>query len=174
MKTAFIFMLIFMAGASVSNAGTLSTLRTNVETLAARDATIAEDTGTLVSRFGNVATATAALRVSIGTIAFSHAHGFNSTLGQNTTFSAFVPTRAITLRRVTATIVVAGIGGAGDRWYCGSDGAQISVITAAGAAAGTVQSSATVTANIAAGTTVYMWLNSAAATTPTGNVSVEY
>lgn len=114
-----------------------------------------------------------------GQVAFSsppvmHASGFNSTLASGVTFYAFVPDSAITLRRVTATIVVAGTGGSGDSWTASTGAVSgLAATSAAAAAAGSVHSSAG-SLSLTAGTTVYLRLQSAASPTPTANVSVEY
>jgi len=101
--------------------------------------------------------------------------GYNSTLGAGTTFQAMVPDSAIKLLRMTATVVVAGTGGAGDTFYCGENANNISVTVSAEATAGTVTTSKAATPiSVAMGATVYQWMESGASPTPTVNVVCEY
>lgn len=111
--------------------------------------------------------------VAFSSVPIMHAGGFNSTLGSGTTFFAFVPDSAVTLRRITATIVVAGIGGTGDTWFCSDGTNSISVTTGAEAAAGTV-STATGSAGVAAGVQVNGRLEATGGTSPAANVLCEY
>lgn len=106
---------------------------------------------------------------------FAHFSGFSSTLGLGTTFTAMVPDEAVTLKRITATVVVAGVGGAGDTYRCqNSAGTGLSVTVAAAAGAGTV-TTATGTAEISSGQTVNgLLLTSAAVTSPVINLVCEY
>ena len=113
-----------------------------------------------------------------GIVAFSsrpimHAGGFNSTLGTGTTFFSFTPDSAITLRRITATIVVAGNAGTGDIWICGDGVNRLSVTSSAGLAAGS-RVTATGAAEVSAGSEISGRLESDAITTPTANLICEY
>lgn len=95
-------------------------------------------------------------------------------LTSGSTFQAFVPTLPITLKNASFTVDVASAGGSGDTLTCGdASGHSLSVTSANAAAAGTF-STFTGSTNIAAGTTVYMRLDSGAVTKPQGNVSCSY
>lgn len=101
--------------------------------------------------------------------------GFSFTLGAGTTFQAYVPSQGIVLSTISVTVVVAGIGGAGDTYSC-DDGAgnSLSVTVPAATAAG-VTTSATGSATVPLGNTVSMSLaTSSAVTTPVVNVLCEY
>jgi len=112
--------------------------------------------------------------VAFSSVPIGHVSGFNSTLGAGTTFQAFIPDSAITLKRITVTVVSAGVGGTGDIFFCedGSDN-EISVTVAAAAAPGTV-TTAVGSSNVAKDQTVNFRMESDAGTTPTVNVSCEY
>lgn len=95
-------------------------------------------------------------------------------LTSGTTFQAFVPTSAITLKNISFNVDVASAGGSGDTLTCGdASGHSLSVVSANGAAAGTITTN-TGTVNISAGTIVYMRLDSGAVTKPQGNISCGY
>ena len=102
-----------------------------------------------------------------------HAGGFNSTLGAGTTFYAFIPDSAIRLTRITVTVVVAGIGGSGDQFFCSDGTNALSVTVAAAALAGTVTSSQGAVL-VAAGDTVNYRMESDAGITPTVNIDCQY
>lgn len=110
-----------------------------------------------------------------GVVGYANAGGYSSTLGLGSTFFAFVSDENITLKRITATVVVPGAGGAGDTYRCqNSAGAGISVTVSAAAAAGSV-TTATGTQAITSGSTVNgLLLTSSATTTPVVNVICEY
>lgn len=102
------------------------------------------------------------------------AGGYLPAIAAGVTFYAFTPDCAITLKRVTACITVAGTGGGGDTWRVGSTGVNmLSVVTSAAAGAGT-NATATGSINIASGTKVNMWLNGTSNPRPAGNLAVQY
>lgn len=95
-------------------------------------------------------------------------------LTSGATFQAFIPTKAITLKNAVYTADVASAAGSGDTFTCTDiSGNKVSVVSANAAAAGTT-TSATGSANISAGTTVYMRIDSAAVTKPQGNFACGY
>lgn len=95
-------------------------------------------------------------------------------LASGTTFLTFVPDSAITLKRLNADVVVAGIAGAGDTITCNNAaGTGISVSLSAAATAGTT-ATATGNANIAYQGQVFCHIESAAATRPVVSVTLEY
>lgn len=92
--------------------------------------------------------------------------GIFISLTAGTTFAAFVPDSAITLRRMTITIIQASVGGGGDTVKCNdSTGNGISATSSNAATAGTVTSTAG-TASIAVGATVSCHVESTAVTKP--------
>lgn len=128
-------------------------------------------TATTAIVFSDATRQTTAASPSLG--AFSGALFVGLTSGS--TFQAFVPTRAITLKNISFTIDVASAGGSGDTIVCSDTSSNsISVTSANAAAAGTLSTSATGTVNISAGTTVYMRMDSAAITKPQGNATCTY
>lgn len=116
--------------------------------------------------------------VAMSSAPIAHVSGFTFTLGINTTFQAFIPDSAITLQRITTTVVVAGIGGSGDEFFCDDGTNAISVTIPAAAVAGTI-TTVTGPVNVAQGATVNFRQQSAvagdpASTTPVVNVTCEY
>ena len=113
-----------------------------------------------------------------GQIAFSsrpvmHVSGFNSTLGVGVTFFAFISDSAITMRRLTITIVVAGSGGGGDTFVVTDGITPISVTGAADAPAGSTFTN-TGMINIPAGISLNARQTTGGASTPTVNLILEY
>lgn len=103
------------------------------------------------------------------------AGGFSHTLGAGTTFFAFIPDENITLIRITVTVVVAGVGGAGDTYRCqDGSGNFIDVTVAAAAPAGTVTSNTSGAPIASADTVNGLLFDSAASPTPVVNVICEY
>lgn len=95
-------------------------------------------------------------------------------LTSGTTFMTFVPDAAITLLRINADVVVAGIAGTGDVIRCNNAaGTGVSVSLTAAAAAGTT-ATGTGNAAVAYQGQVYCHIDSDAATRPIVNVTLEY
>ena len=96
------------------------------------------------------------------------------TLATGTTFLAFTPDSAVTLRRIGFTVGVAGIGGSGDTITCNnSTGTGISLTVAAAAAAGTYTTGSG-SANIAYQAAISCHIEGGATTKPIGVACVEY
>lgn len=96
-------------------------------------------------------------------------------LTSGVTFYAFTTPSAITLRTITTTIQVAGIGAVGDTIRCNDPaGTGIEVTSAAAAAAGTITDSLTGAANIAANTRVSCHIESGNATKPNLSMTLGY
>jgi len=95
-------------------------------------------------------------------------------LTSGTSYQAFVPSKAITLKTASFMVDVASAGGSGDTLTCGDAfGHNVSVVSANAATAGTFTTTLG-SASIAAGTTVYMRMDSGAVTKPQGNTSCTY
>lgn len=126
-------------------------------------------------------TALTSVKFGAAGVAFSSAPVFHAcapvivgTLASGTTFMTFTPDSPITLIRVSGTVEVAGIGGAGDTVKCNnSAGTGVSVTLSAAAAAG---ATATTTGSgaIAAQSAVSCHIDSAATTRPIATFCVEY
>lgn len=101
--------------------------------------------------------------------------GYNGTLGVGTTFYASVPSAAITLTKLSVTIVIDGEGGTtGTTWACGDGTNNLTVTTGPSAAPGDTVT-ATGSVSITAGTKVSGWIVSTDQTiTPSANVICEY
>lgn len=107
-------------------------------------------------------------------VSFASGSTLAAALASGTTFFGFTPDSAITLRRISATVAVAGTGGSGDVVRCNdASNNGLSVTSASGATAGTV-TEASGTANIAVQTRVNCHLDSGAATRPIMNVLLEF
>ncbi len=110
------------------------------------------------------------------TVAISHVSGgsFSTGLSNGTTFQSFVPDAAISLRRLCATVAIAGVGGSGDTIRCNdAAGSGVSATLSAAAAAGTTTCSTGVVA-IAYQGQVYCHLDTDAITVPLFNMNLEY
>lgn len=96
------------------------------------------------------------------------------TLASGATFLSFTPDAPITLIRLTTTISVVGVIGAGDAVKCNNAaGSGLTATSSAGAAVGTVTTTSGAV-NIAYQGTVSCHIDSTATTRPIENVCLEY
>lgn len=139
--------------------------------------------GNAIVQFGLTAsTGSFTNSVSIGgNIAFSsvpvHIAGMTLTanLASGTTFYGFTLPAAITLRTITATVQVAGVGGNGDTIRCNdADNNGIEVTVDAALAAGNIRETLNASASIAAQTRVNCHIESAATTKPNVSIALGY
>lgn len=149
----------------------LSTVTTALATKLSNTAAVP----TALIDLSTVTTALAAkLTQSTATIANVSGGSFSTGLSNGTTFQSFIPDAAISLRRVCATVAIAGVGGSGDTIRCNNAaGDGISVTLGAAAAAGTT-ACATGTAAIAYQAQVFCHLDTGAVTMPLFNMNLEY
>lgn len=96
-------------------------------------------------------------------------------LTSGTTFMTFTPDAPITLRRISADVIVAGVAGTGDTITCNNSAgtSTISVTLSAAATAGTT-ATAQGSANIAYQAQVFCHIESGAATRPVVAIALEY
>lgn len=114
------------------------------------------------------------LAVAALSIAPLHVGGCTSlALTSGTTFFRFTPDRDIKLKRVSATVQVAGVGVQPDTWTIGNAASQCTTTTTAALAAGGGNTSVCDVA-ITSGTVVYGYILQGDTTAPGGCLNAEY